>query len=166
MFRISGDPASASAPGHESMTNRVTDRGRRAAALVLGVYATIVAVPALVPRPLEAGLTPWIRGMLGQMHRAGLPGLFSYDVVEYASHFTLFLPLGILLAVTLGRTLTWLTVLAGLGFGALVELCQTMFALNHSVSWIDLLLNVLGVIVGVAVGWWATAPRGAAATLE
>lgn len=147
-----------------SLSPKQTSRGHAAAALVLGVYAVIVAIVALVPRPLETGLTPWVRGVLGQMHRAGLPGFFSYDLVEYASHLTLFLPLGILLAVTLGRTLTRLAVLAGLGFGALVELCQTMFALNHSVSWIDLLLNVLGVIAGVAVGWWATA-RGAEATL-
>ena len=60
----------------------------------------------------------------------------------------LFVPLGILMVVALGRRLTWLAVLAGLGLGALVEFWSARAA-GEPLSWLDLLLNAVGAVVGV-----------------
>ena len=59
----------------------------------------------------------------------------------------LFVPLGILMVVALGRRLTWLAVLAGLALGALVEFGSARAA-GEPLSWLDLLLNAVGAVVG------------------
>ena len=64
----------------------------------------------------------------------------------------LFVPLGILLVVAAGRRLTWLAVLAGLGLGALVELWSSRAA-GEPLSWLDLLMNAVGAVVGAAIGY-------------
>ena len=85
------------------------------------MYVAVVAVVLLVPRPIDQGVTPWIRGMLASMQRGGLPSVIDYDFVEYVAHVALFVPFGILLAVVLGRRLVWLAVLLGVGAGVLAE---------------------------------------------
>ena len=63
----------------------------------------------------------------------------------------LFVPFGILTVVVLGRRLVWLAVLVGVGAGALVEVGPS-FSSDHVASTLDLVLNVVGAIAGVAIG--------------
>ncbi len=135
-----------------------SDRARRWAALVLAVYLALVALVGLVPRPLDTGLTPWVRGTLAQMHRGGLPGVISYDIVELAAHVMLFVPLGILAVVATGRRMAWLATIALLAVCALVEFEPSLLAPEHSPSMLDLVLNVVGAVAGAAVGFWALSP--------
>ncbi len=91
-----------------------TGRARGWAAIVLVIYVAIAAVLLLVPRPIDEGFTPWIRGVIASMQRVGLPSVIDYDFVEYVVHFAVFVPFGILLAVALGRRLVWLALLLGI----------------------------------------------------
>ena len=134
------------------------DRARRWAALVLAVYLVLVALVGLVPRPLDTGLTPWVRGTLAQMHRGGLPGFVNYDVVELAAHVLLFVPLGILAVVATGRRMVWLSVVALIAVCVLVEFEPSLLAPDHSPSMLDLILNVVGAVAGAAIGYWALTP--------
>lgn len=142
------------------------DRARRWVAILLAIYAALVMLVAAIPRPIQTGLTPRIRGVLAWMHRHGLRDWIDYEFVEYALHVVLFVPLGILLAVALGRRLVWLAVLTGLGAGVLGELWTSRFA-DEAPSPVDLMLNAAGAIVGVAFGYailrgvrrWSTQPR-------
>lgn len=138
------------------------DRARRWAALVLAIYLALVVLVGLVPRPLDTGLTPWVRGTLAQMHRAGLPGFLSYDVVELAAHVVLFVPLGILAVVATGRRLAWVAAIALLAVCALVEFEPSLLAPDHSPSTLDLTLNVVGAVAGAAIGYWALTPHARA----
>ena len=135
-----------------------TVRARGWAALILVLYSALVAVAFVVPRPIDRGFTPWFRGVVADLQHVGVPGWFDYEFVELASHAVLFVPIGILLVVTLGRRLTWLAVLAALGVGALVELGSSRAA-GEPLSWLDLLLNAIGAIIGIAVGYWAAKPH-------
>jgi VanZ family protein len=128
-----------------------TGRARGWAAIVLVVYSAVAAVILLVPRPIDRGVTPWIRGVLDAMHRLGMPGSVDYELVELASHVVLFVPFGILTVVVLGRRLAWLAVLVGVGAGALVEVGPS-FSSEHVASTLDLVLNIAGAIAGVAIG--------------
>ena len=135
-----------------------TVRARGWAALILVLYAALVVVAFVIPRPIDRGFTPWLRGVVAQLRRHVAPSWFDYEFVELASHAVLFVPIGILMVVALGRRLTWLAVLAGLGVSALVELGSSRAA-GEPLSWLDLLLNAVGAIVGVAVGYWAAKPH-------
>jgi len=138
-------------------------RAHRWAAILLAVYAALVAVVSLVPRPIDRGPTPWIRGVLATLHRYGLPGWIDYAFIELASHVVLFLPIGILAVVALGRRLAWLAVLIGFGISALVESGQSMLIADHSSSWLDPFLNTAGTVVGGAIGYWALTPGASTA---
>lgn len=135
------------------------DRGRRWALFLLGVYATFGAIIALVPRPIDRGFTPWVRGVLSYLHRHGLAGRIDYDFVEYASHVVLFAPFGILAVVAFGRRMSWLAVLVSLGACALVEFAPSLWIDDHSPSAVDLSLNVVGALGGALVGYWAAPSR-------
>jgi VanZ family protein len=137
------------------------DRARRWAALVFATYMALLVVAfAVVPRPVDEGLIPWLRWVLAGMSRH-LPGRFEYEFVELASHVALFVPLGILAVVALGRRMAWLAVLVVLGVGVLVEYGPTLLGSDHSPSRLDLLMNALGTVIGAAVGYW-TLPRAGA----
>ena len=129
-----------------------TVRARGWAALILVLYAALVAVVFVIPRPIDRGFTPWLRGVVAQVQAHVAPSWFDYEFVELAAHAVLFVPLGILMVVALGRRLTWLAVLAGVGLGALVEFWSAREAAEPA-SWLDLLLNTDGVVVGSAIGY-------------
>ncbi|MEV1130038.1 hypothetical protein [Agromyces sp. NPDC049794] len=134
------------------------DRARRWALLVLAIYAALGAVVVLIPRPIDQGFTPWVRGLLAHLRSHGLAPWITYEVVEYASHVVLFAPLGILTVVVFGRRMSWLAVPLLLGACALVEFTPTLLGFDHEVSAIDLALNVVGAIGGAAIGYWAAPP--------
>lgn len=138
------------------------DRARRWAALLLVIYVGLVAVVGIIPRPIDEGVTPWTRGVLDFMHRHGFPGVIDYEFLEYAAHVVLFLPFGILLAVVLGRRLAWLTAILAVGSAVLAEL-GTAWLAEEAPSQLDLTLNVVGVVLGAAVGWWTLTPYARAA---
>ena len=129
-----------------------TVRARGWAALILVLYAALAAVAFVIPRPIDRGFTPWLRGMVADLQRHVAPVWFDYEFVELASHAVLFVPIGILMVVAFGRRLTWLAVLVGLGLSALVEFWSSQAAAEPA-SWLDLLLNAVGVVAGAAIGY-------------
>ena len=138
------------------------DRARRWAALLLVIYVGLVAVVGIIPRPIDQGFTPWLRGVLDFMHHRGFPGVIDYEFLEYAAHVVLLVPFGILLAVALGRRLAWLTAVLAVGTAVLAEL-GTSWLTEEAYSQLDLALNVVGVVLGAAVGWWTLTPYARAA---
>lgn len=129
------------------------DRARRWAALVLAIYTMIVGAVFIVPRPIDVGFTPWLRGQLVLLQPIGVLGWLDYEFVEYAAHVVLFVPFGILAVVAVGRGLAWLAMIAGLGLGWLIEYGPSLAGAHTPPSGLDLALNVIGVVAGVATGY-------------
>jgi VanZ like protein len=141
----------------------VSARARGWAAILLAAYGLLATAVLLAPRPYDRGLTPWIRWLVAAVQREGrLPSWFDYEFVEYASHTLLFIPIGILAVVAVGRRLAWVAVLAALVFGAAIEYAPLLVQRDHVTSGLDLALNELGVLVGAAIGYWAFEPSPAA----
>jgi VanZ family protein len=131
----------------------VANRARGWVAVILAIYSAIAVFVGVVPRPIDRGFTPWIRGRLADLHRQGLRPWIDYDFVEYAAHVVLFVPFGILAVVAAGRRLSWLAVLAGIGLSALVEYWPSVAGARSTPSMLDALLNVVGVVIGAAIGY-------------
>ena len=136
----------------------VSARARGWAAILLAAYGALALFALVVPRPIDRGVTPWVRSLIASGWQYGLPDWIDYDVVEYASHVLLFVPIGILAVVAVGRRLAWLAVLAALAVGAAVEYGPALLEEGHVASGLDLYLNELGVLVGSAIGYWALEP--------
>ena len=131
-----------------------TVRARGWAALILVIYGVLLAVALIIPRPIDHGFTPWVRSVLAFARGRGLPGFFTYDFVEYASHAVMFVPLGILAVVAFGRLWSWLAVLLVVGIGVLVEYGPSyLMHKTTPASRLDLLLNVVGAVLGLAIGF-------------
>ncbi|GAA4378974.1 hypothetical protein GCM10023152_26000 [Agromyces bauzanensis] len=130
---------------------------------MLAIYAALASFALLVPRPIDEGFTPWVRGVLAFLrnHGLGLLSWLGYDVVEYAAHAVVFAPLGILAVVAFGRRMSWLAVLLLLGACWLVEYAQSIMGSAEPPSTPDLLLNTAGALAGAAVGYWAATPTRA-----
>ncbi|WP_448003670.1 VanZ family protein [Agromyces bauzanensis] len=140
------------------------DRAPRWAAILLAGYLALMLVVAAVPRPIDHGVTPWLRGVLASLHGSGLRGWIDYELIELTAHALLFVPFGILAVVALGRRLAWLAVLTGFGLGTFVEFAPSTWLPDHAPSLVDLLMNAAGTVAGAAIGCWALrAPRRYAA---
>lgn len=96
--------------------------------------------------------------MLAFLHRHGLRDWIDYEFVEYALHVVLFIPLGILAVVAIGRRLAWLAVLLGLGVCAVTEVASATFSSDTSPSLADFILNAAGMLVGAVIGFVASRP--------
>ncbi|MCD2444229.1 hypothetical protein LQ757_18255 [Agromyces sp. SYSU K20354] len=135
------------------------DRARRWALLILAIYSALVAVVGIMPRPIDRGFTPWIRGQMAYLHGHGLRGWINYEVVEYAAHALAFVPIGILAVVVAGRRLAWLATLVVIGVGVLAEYGPSMLEFGSSPLTLDALLNAVGAAAGAAIGYWAMPGR-------
>lgn len=96
--------------------------------------------------------------MLAFLHRHGLRDWIDYEFVEYALHVVLFVPLGILAVVAIGRRLAWLAVILGLGACAAAEIASATFSSDTSPSSVDFMLNTAGMLVGAVIGFAASRP--------
>jgi VanZ family protein len=127
------------------------DRARRWALVVLAVYTVFLAAASAVPRPIDTGLTPWVRGLLASMRRVGFLDWLSYEFVESAAHVALFVPFGILAVVAFGRRLAGLAALLGLAMSALTEFASSRLSGEVPLA-SDLALNTIGAVAGSVIG--------------
>ncbi|GAA1750798.1 hypothetical protein [Agromyces humatus] len=137
------------------------DRARRWALLILVIYSALVAVVGIMPRPIDRGFTPWIRGQIAYLQGHGLRDWIDYEFVEYAAHALLFVPIGILAVVVVGRRLAWLAVLVMIGVGVFAEYGPAMLDVGSTPAQLDAVLNAVGAVAGAAIGYWVAPSRRA-----
>ena len=88
--------------------------------------------------------------MLNFLHRHGVPSWFDYHVVESSANVVMFIPLGILAAMAFPTRAWW--VIAGLGIivSTCMELGQLLFITARFSSVVDVVMNTLGTVIGIA----------------
>lgn len=118
-----------------------------ALALYIGVLALIVLWPVPVDRP-ASGL---LDGVLGALHRHGVPPWINYGLVEATANVLLFLPFGLLAGLLLPRHRRWLAAAAAVLLSSGIELAQSGFLPERFGTVQDVLANTAGAVLGTAI---------------
>jgi len=119
-------------------------RGRRRGIRLLVVYGVMLALIAFWPVPVDRGAT----GMLRTISHA-VPWL-TYDLIETTANILLFVPFGVLLAIALPLH-RGLVVPIALAATLVIESGQALFLAERTPSLRDIVANVLGAVIGLAI---------------
>ncbi len=144
---------------HADVTSAPWDaaRGRsRVAPWLLLLYIVVLACIAFWPTPVDRGVSPLLHHLIVEFH------LVSYARIEFFANIVLFVPFGILLALTLRQR--YLVVPISIVSTVGIESAQGIFLHQRVASLGDVVANLTGACVGlliVALVEW-TARRGRA----
>jgi glycopeptide antibiotics resistance protein len=127
------------------------------AVLTLG-YLGVVAWMTLGPQPLDAGGSRILYRALRFFGSHQLTSWITYDRVEFTANIAMFVPLGLLFVLVLGRRRWWLAMLIGIALTVTIELSQLGIPGRVSDPR-DVLANSLGAMLGVIVALLVTIPR-------
>src|SRR5699024_4519552 len=73
----------------------------------------------------------------------------TYDVVEFTANIGMFVPLGILIALTAGSRHWWIGFAVGLGYSVVIETLQaTILSTTRFATINDVIANGLGALIG------------------
>ena len=121
--------------------------------LTLG-YLGVVAWVTLGPQPLDAGGSRILYRALRFFGDHHLTSWITYDRVEFTANIAMFVPIGLLFVLVLGRKRWWLAMLIGIALTVTIELSQLGIPGRVSDPR-DVLSNSLGVVIALLV----TIPR-------
>ena len=113
-------------------------------------YLGGLAVVGFWPSPVDQPIQGTLATLLTFLHRHGVPSWFDYHVVESSANVVMFIPLGIFAAMAFPTRAWW--VIAGLGIivSTCMELGQLLFITARFSSVVDVVMNTLGTVIGIA----------------
>ena len=123
---------------------------RRVLLAVTAAYLLLVAWITLNPFPADPHRNPLLEGLLAGFASTPPLAWIDYDVVEFTANILLFVPLGVLFAMLLGRGRWWLAFALGGAATLTIEFVQLFLPARVSDPR-DLLANALGTLLGIAV---------------
>jgi len=124
----------------------------RGAALVLGVlYVVVLALIAFWPTPVDRDASGTITAVLSRLHAHGVPRWVNYPLVEFSANIALFVPVGLLGVLLLGRGRWWMAVLAGFAASCAIELGQFVFLPARYATVVDVIANTSGAAGGAVL---------------
>ena len=133
---------------------------RRVLALVTAVYLLAVAWITLNPFPPDPHRNGLLTSLLALFAETPLLTWVDYDVVEFSANVLMFVPMGALLTLLLGRERWWLALALGVMATLTIEFVQLFLPARFSDAR-DLLANTLGTLVGIAIVLVVTAAAAA-----
>ena len=123
---------------------------RRVLLVVTAAYLLLVAWITLNPAPADPHRNPLLEGLLATFASTPLLTWIDFDVVEFTANVLLFVPVGLLFAVLLGRGRWWLAFALGVAMTLTIEFVQLFLPARVSDAR-DLLANTLGTLIGIAI---------------
>ncbi|WP_285113421.1 VanZ family protein [Leifsonia sp. fls2-241-R2A-40a] len=114
------------------------------------VYLAVVAYITLNPAPANPAGNPLLRSLLRALSQVPALAWVNYSVVEFTANILLFVPMGVLFTVLLGRWRWWLALGVGVVATLVIEFTQLFLPARVS-DWRDLLANTLGTLIGIAI---------------
>lgn len=138
-------------------------RPQRVATWGLIAYVAVLAAVALWPQPVDRPVAGLLRAALRWLHGRGIPGWLDYGFVESAANVLLFVPLGALVALIIGRGYWWVGAAAGLLISCAIELAQLLFLPGRYATPADVLANTIGAVLGALLTLLVRRRRRAAA---
>ncbi|WP_025157118.1 VanZ family protein [Leifsonia aquatica] len=133
---------------------------RRVLALVTAVYLLAVAWITLNPFPPDPHRNGLLTTLLALFAETPVLSWVDYDVVEFTANILMFVPMGALLTLLLGRERWWLALALGVMATLTIEFVQLFLPARFSDAR-DLLANTLGTLIGIAIVLVVTAAAAA-----
>nr|WP_246279639.1 VanZ family protein [Psychromicrobium silvestre] len=121
-------------------------------------YGVLVLLLVLWPSHVDAQVAPGLSALLDALHRHGVPGFVDYGFIEVSANVLMFVPLGLFLAILLGRR-WYLSIPALLLLSSAVELTQQFFLPGRTGSWSDVVANTSGAALGACLVGFLILPR-------
>ena len=127
------------------------------------VYLAAVACLTLGPQPLDPQNQDLLHRALRVARAALVPhwpavaAQLTYNHVEFTANILMFVPLGILLVLLLGRRFWWLVILIGIAMTTVIENAQR-FIPGRVSDFRDIESNSIGTVIGVLFALLVTIP--------
>jgi glycopeptide antibiotics resistance protein len=118
--------------------------------VLTAAYVLVIAAMTLGPQPSDATTNSWAEAVIAIVDR-NLLASFDYSDLEFLGNIALFLPLGLLLILMLGRGRWWVVVLIGVAATCGIEFAQHYIP-NRVPDVRDLIANSAGAIAGILLG--------------
>lgn len=118
---------------------------------MLLLYAAAVVLIVMWPSPVDEKARGMLARILRGLHDRHLLEFLGYPQVEFASNIALFIPLGLLLGLLLGRRIWGIAVLICLTASAAIEAVQFVFLPARFATVDDIIANTLGGLIGALV---------------
>ncbi|WP_246527621.1 VanZ family protein [Pseudarthrobacter albicanus] len=115
---------------------------------VLAVMMAALALVGFWPSPVDAPAQGTIASVLAFLHAHGIPGWINYSLVEKAANVALFIPFGIAASLAYPDKRWWQNAALGVAVSGCMELGQLLFLHNRFSSWIDVVTNSGGSVIG------------------
>ena len=133
----------------------------RVLAVVTVVYLLVVAWITLNPAPPDTRRNAVMDALL--VFFTSVPPLswVDYLTIEFTANILMFVPMGVLFTLILGRWRWWLVLAIGVAATLTIEFVQLFLPARFSEPR-DLLSNTIGTVIGILLVFVATGRRGAA----
>ena len=115
-----------------------------------GLYLLAVACITLNPFPGDPKRNAFLEGLLAAFAATPALAWIDYDVIEFTANIVLFVPMGVLLALLLGRGRRWLALALGVAASLTIEFIQ-LFEPARVSDARDIIANSLGAIIGIGL---------------
>lgn len=124
-------------------------------------YLALVAWLTLGPQPLDGDGRGAVLRVIRWLQSRDATAWVTYDGVEFAANVLMFLPIGLMFVLLLGRGRWWAAILLSVALTVLIETVQ-VFLPERVPDPRDLLSNSIGAVAGVFVALVLTWPKAAA----
>lgn len=119
-------------------------------ALFTLAYLAIVGWVVFGPQPLDDSNNGWLLRALGFFARHDSTDWITYGRVEFVANIFMFVPIGLLVLLLIGRRLWWLAMLLGFALTCAIEFVQ-LFLPTRFADVRDLVANTTGAVIGVLI---------------
>lgn len=107
-----------------------------------------VLVVTLTPSSEAVAPGGFVQGLLSLLHGIGVPAWFDHSSLEFVANIGMFVPLGVLLGLSLRRDATWLGWTLPVALTLLIEGGQALFLPERVADVRDLIANAVGGWIG------------------
>lgn len=119
---------------------------------LLFFFLLILGFIGFWPSPVDRPAAGLLARILSFLHHNGFPAWFDYAAVEASANFLLYLPLGLLLALSYQGRYRWAaSAVLGSLTSVCVELGQLAFLAERYPSVLDVIMNSFGAAAGAAL---------------
>lgn len=128
---------------------------------LLAAYTVFVLCVTMAPDLQDYGVDGTAARILTVLHGLGVPLAFGFAELEFTANIGMFVPLGMLLALSLPRRRVWWGLALLPAFSAAIEIAQGLFLPDRVADVRDVVSNGLGGAIGllIAVGVRAAVRR-------